>query len=80
MYIINYMHIYHIHLTWTIYFIQRRFSISDGCGANANAASSSFSVPHIKVHGANMGPIWGRQVPGGPRVGPINFAIWGGSH
>ena len=25
---------------------------------------------------ANMGPIWGRQGPGGPHVGPINFAIW----
>ena len=30
-----------------------------------------------KVHGANMGPIWGRQVPGGPHVGPMNLAIWG---
>ena len=30
-----------------------------------------------KVHGANMGPIWGRQDPGGPHVGPMNFAIWG---
>ena len=28
-------------------------------------------------HGANMGPIWGRQDPGGPHVGPMNFAIWG---
>ena len=28
-----------------------------------------------KVHGANMGPIWGRQDPGGPHVGPMNFAI-----
>ena len=28
------------------------------------------------VHGANMGPIWGRQDPGGPHVGPMNFAIW----
>ena len=41
------------------------------------------------VHGANMGPTWGgqdpggphvgpmnRQDPGGPHVGPINFAIW----
>ena len=27
-----------------------------------------------KVHGANMGPIWGRQDPGGPLVGPMNFA------
>ena len=30
----------------------------------------------IKGHGANMGPIWGRQDPGGPHVGPMNFAIW----
>ena len=29
-----------------------------------------------KVHGAYMGPIWGRQDPGGPHVGPINFTIW----
>ena len=29
-----------------------------------------------KVHGANMGPTWGRQDPGGPHVGPMNFAIW----
>ena len=28
-----------------------------------------------KVHWANMGPIWGRQDPGGPHVGPMNFAI-----
>ena len=28
------------------------------------------------VHGANMGPIWGRQDPGGPHVGPINLAVW----
>ena len=24
-----------------------------------------------------MGPIWGRQDPSGPHVGPMNFAIWG---
>ena len=29
-----------------------------------------------KVHGGNMGPIWGRQDPGGPHVGPMKFAIW----
>ena len=23
-----------------------------------------------------MGPIWGRKGPGGPHVGPMNFAIW----
>ena len=32
--------------------------------------------PDDKVHGVNMGPIWGRQHPGGPNVGPMNFAIW----
>ena len=31
-----------------------------------------------KVHGANMGPIWGRQDPGGPHFGPMNFSIWEG--
>ena len=29
-----------------------------------------------KVHGSIMGPIWGRQDPGGPHVGSMNFAIW----
>ena len=33
-------------------------------------------IPDSKVHGANMGPIWGRQDPGGPHVGSMNFAIW----
>ena len=32
--------------------------------------------PDSKVHGANMGPIWGRQDSGRPHVGPMNFAIW----
>ena len=31
--------------------------------------------PDSKIHWANMGPIWGRQDPGGPHVGPMNFAI-----
>ena len=34
------------------------------------------SFPDSKVHGANMEPIWGRQAPGGPHVGTMNFAIW----
>ena len=33
-------------------------------------------TPDSKVHGANMGPNWGRQDPGGPQVGPMNLAIW----
>ena len=33
--------------------------------------------PESKVHAANMGPIWGRQDPDGPHVGPMNFILWG---
>ena len=33
-------------------------------------------VPDSKVHGANMGPIWGLQDPGGPHVGLMNLALW----
>ena len=40
------------------------------------AASNYVNSPDSKVHGANMGPIWGRQDPGGAHVGPMNFAIW----
>ena len=39
--------------------------------------STDREVPDSKVHGANMGPIWGRQDPGGPHVGHVNLAIWG---
>ena len=33
-------------------------------------------IPDSKIHSAHMGPIWGRQEPGGPHVGPMNVAIW----
>ena len=36
----------------------------------------STAYPDSKVHGAGIGPIWGQQDPGGPHVGPMNFAIW----
>ena len=36
-----------------------------------------YHVPNSKVHGANMGPIWGQQDPVGSHVGPMNFGIWG---
>ena len=38
--------------------------------------SGCYAFPDSKVNEANMGPIWGRQDPGGPHVGPMNFAIW----
>ena len=34
------------------------------------------AYPDSKVHGANMGPDWGRQDPGGPHVCPMNPVIW----
>ena len=36
--------------------------------------------PDSKVYGANVGPTWGRQDPGGPHVGHMNFAIWATIH
>ena len=35
-------------------------------------------TPDSKIHGANVGPTWGRQDPGGPHVGPIILVIWAG--
>ena len=35
------------------------------------------NVPDSKVHGVNMGPIWGWQDPGGSHVAPMNIAVWG---
>ena len=32
--------------------------------------------PDIKVPEATMGPIWDRQDPAGPHIGPMNLAIW----
>ena len=43
-----------------------------------NAFLAAF--PDSMVPGANMGPIWVRQDPGGPTVGPMNFAIWDDYH
>ena len=33
---------------------------------SANGKHLASRCPDSKVHGANMGPIWGRQDPGGP--------------
>ena len=35
------------------------------------------NYPDSKVLGANMGPIWGRQDPGGPHVGPWTLLYLG---
>ena len=33
-------------------------------------------TPDSKMHGAYMGPTWGRQDPGGSHVGRMILAIW----
>ena len=43
-----------------------------GCATNG----IGHLIPYTNVHGVNMGPSWGRQDPGKPHVGPMNFAIW----
>ena len=44
-----------------------------GAGQKQETVSVS---PDSKVHGANVGPIWGRQDPSGPYVGPMHFVVW----
>ena len=47
------------------------------CGLDILWRYTGFHVsPDSKIHGTRMGPIWGRQDPGGPYVGPMNLAIW----
>ena len=42
---------------------------------NSSWNEISQNIPDSKIRRANMGPIWGRQDPGGSHVGPMNFAI-----
>ena len=37
---------------------------------------NALDIPDSKFHGANVGPTWGRQDPGGPHVGSTNPVIW----
>ena len=46
------------------------------CWGGCNIVLFWMKIPDSKVHGANMGPIWGRQDQGGSHGGPMNFAIW----
>ena len=48
----------------------------DGKPADGKGNNNSENYPDSKVHGANMEPIWDRQGPGGPHVGPMNLSIW----
>ena len=43
---------------------------------NTEGRFNMYISPDSKVHEAIMGPIWGRQDPGGPHGGAMNFATW----
>ena len=45
-------------------------------GHNYATMSFVYQCPASKVYGANIGPTWGREDPGGPHVGSVNFVIW----
>ena len=38
---------------------------------------SIYTLPKSKIHGAEMGPFWGRQHPGGPHAGPRDLLSGG---
>ena len=61
---------------WLNYFIHAWAITSNRAITLGNMGKISRTYHDNKVHGANMGPIWGRQDPGGPHVDPTNFAIW----
>ena len=59
--------------------ILKEWSQYPSCQCNGTVRARSPAViafPDSKIRGANMGPIWVRQDPGGSHVGPMNFAIW----
>ena len=73
----------------TILFLWQDWLWSDVCGKRVNKTQKKLISlseivdrnalpPYNKVHGANTGPTWGRQYPGGPDAGPMNLAIWDG--
>ena len=62
---------------FTIGWCKRQITLYERYAPRCLLMRSQFSItPDSRAHGANIGPIWGRQDPGGPYVGPINFAIW----
>ena len=48
-----------------------------GKDSSSGINNGGSSNPDSKIHGAIMGPNWGRQDPGWPHVGPMSLAIWG---
>ena len=45
------------------------------CSSNVNSGCNNV-LPDSQIDGANVGPTWGCQDPGGPHVDHSNVAIW----
>ena len=59
-----------------MYYITENILMLTSTCKNWNVTTILANNPYSKFHGANMGPIWGQQDPGGPHDGPMNFVIW----
>ena len=54
-------------------FLQVPHTKADGAEQSGDVVQNT---PDSKAHGANMGPIWGREDPGGPNVGSTSNGSW----
>ena len=63
-------HHQYIQLTW--------YCIHHSMGQVHRRSKSELTngIPDSKIYGANVGPNWGCQDPGGPHVGHTNLANW----
>ena len=55
-----------------LWYISQSHLITKWCVRTSATYSSN---PDSKIHGAYMGPTWGRQDQGVPYIGPMNLAI-----
>ena len=46
--------------------VARQWQQNEAPQFNTGMVQWKVHIPDSKVHGANMGPIWGQQDPGGP--------------
>ena len=63
----------HFVLDWELNELRRLEADNFTCFSDLHMLDVGYAFPDSKVHGANMGPTWGRQDPGRPHVGPINL-------
>ena len=63
-------------VSWTIDSPSRYLAYNHSTRKSLWLGFSNKNILIARFMGPTMWPIWGRQGPGGPHVGPMNFAIW----